>query len=38
MDLDITIKEWKEFRCPECGCKMDLGDSDGDAFCNYGRK
>lgn len=23
MSLDITIKERKEFRCPNCGAKMD---------------
>ena len=23
MSLDITIKERKEFYCPNCGCKMD---------------
>ena len=28
MSLDITIKERKEFRCPNCGAKMNGGDSD----------
>lgn len=24
MSLDITIKEREEFRCPDCGAKMDV--------------
>ena len=35
MSLDITIKERKEFRCPDCG-KM-VTTSDIDAECSSGR-
>ena len=28
MGLDIIIKELKEFRCPDCGAKMDGGAED----------
>ena len=35
MSLDITIKERKEFRCPDCGCLVtthDIGEE-----CSGGR-
>ena len=33
MGVDITIKERKEFRCPDCGAKMDGGDGNS-AICS----
>ena len=35
MSLDITIKEWKEFRCPDCGKLVTT--SDIYAECSGGR-
>ena len=35
MSLDITIKERKEFRCPDCGCLVTTQDI--DAECSGGR-
>ena len=35
MSLDITIKEWKEFRCPDCGRLVTTLDI--DAECSGGR-
>ena len=30
MSLDITIKERKEFHCPDCGCLVTTQDVDAD--------
>ena len=30
MSLDITIKERKEFRCPDCGCLVTTQDIDAE--------
>ena len=35
MSLDITIKERKEFRCPDCGKLVTTQDIDGE--CSGGR-
>ena len=35
MSLDITIKERKEFRCPDCGCLVMSQDIDVE--CSGGR-
>ena len=35
MSLDITIKERKEFRCPDCGCLVTTQDI--GAECSGGR-
>ena len=33
MSLDITIKERKELRCPDCGCLVTTQDIDAEYSC-----